>query len=459
MKIKTKFYLYFIIAGLLPLVAVLLWQYYVLLSLFAIILFIGLYFIVYKDFLKPFNDIWQLLYNYQAQHSEIKQDLSSFTQISTAINYLLDESQYLYDDMEDILKKQVERLSKKTASLEILYSMSNKINTINDYHQLFEYFLAVFMKMTKASSGVGRRLNKNGKLVVVVKKNITNIEHSILLNNPCSSADGVQFSIYNCENCLGANNNLGTIFIPLSYKNKVLGVFNLFFAGEPSLAFDERQLMQTIANNIAQVLDKIKVNNKNKLIELTQERLYLSQEIHDSLAQTIYSINLQVNVLQKLLVKDDKKVQDKIIVLQQNIVQANKELRELINNFRTPIISNYNYLEKLINEFKQETDIKINAKISNNTSLNEQQQQQIIRIVSEALMNIKKHANAKNVHIICNNKQLIIEDDGIGFIIKNDNKKDHIGLKIMRERAKQIGAKIKFNSAKGIGTSIIIDYE
>jgi len=102
-------------------------------------------------------------------------------------------------------------------------------------------------------------------------------------------------------------------------------VFNLFFDTEPSLAFDERALLESIADNIAIALDKARLDEETKRMALSQERLFLSQEIHDSLAQTIYSLKLQVTVLDDML-KQGAKVEasDKVASLQFNITQPTK---------------------------------------------------------------------------------------------------------------------------------------
>ena len=60
------------------------------------------------------------------------------------------------NDMELVLNKQVWRLSKKTASLEILYSVVEKLNAINDKKILFKEFLKVFVDMNNADGGVAR---------------------------------------------------------------------------------------------------------------------------------------------------------------------------------------------------------------------------------------------------------------------------------------------------------------
>jgi two-component system nitrate/nitrite sensor histidine kinase NarX len=332
-----------------------------------------------------------------------------------------------------------------------------KLNKIDSKKELFKQFLQVFIDMTGAHGGMVREL-VDGKMRLAFQINASIADVEIPQTTPCSDADGVQFSTLDCISCVKNQHNIGTVFIPLNHNHKNLGAFALFFQTEPSLAYDERMLMQAIADNIALYLDKLNEQEQAKIAEIAKEKLYLSQEIHDSLAQTIYSINLQISVLQGAT--KDKELQQKLTILQTNIKQANNELRELIDNFRTPALqAGSTKLQELIEKFKQETGIKTYLQ-TDTITLPIEKQTQILRIISEALANIKKHAHAKNVRIVYNNKQLLIEDDGIGF--DETNQEGHIGLQVMRERAARIGATLLVESESGEesdGTIIILNYE
>ena len=320
MSIKTKFLLYFLITIALSfalVIEVILFynsSSYIdgLISLVILVIFIALYFVIRKDFLLPFNELQKWVRGYKINQNarlEEKQP-SSFQPIASAINHLIEENQYLYDDMETILKKQIQRLSKKSASLETLYGISSKLNKMHSTNELFESFLDIYINMTGARSGVARSLNANGELQLAATRGVIdkNGQVSEILVSDCFCGEialaqdaYVQFSVHTCAKCVGKKSQqqakVGSIFIPLRYHNKTLGIFNLFFDIEPSLAQDERALLQSISDNISVALDKARLDRETKRMELSQERLLLSQEMHDSLAQTIYSLKLQTTVL------------------------------------------------------------------------------------------------------------------------------------------------------------------
>jgi len=491
MNIKTKFYIYLLTTIVLsPLLVVELMLVYetrntvdILLVTIILLVYLGLYFAIRKDFLLPFSDLQNWVNNYNVDQSArlSDQQKTSFQPVASAINHLIEENQHLYDDMEDILNKQIQRLSQKSASLETLYSVSSKLNKIHSTDELFEYFLDIFINMTGASSGAARKLGDEGELHLVAERGVIDPKGQVtdVLSADCfcgevamASDVCVQFSVHTCAKCVGeksqAQASVGTIVIPLRYHGKTLGIFNLFFDTEPSLAFDERALLESIADNIAIALDKARLDEQTKRMELSQERLFLSQEIHDSLAQTIYSLKLQVTVLGDMLKKGDRSdASDKVTGLQSNITQANQELRELMCNFRVPLdpkgieVS----LKNLVNRFKAEEGIATYLQVKGKLKIPPEVEMQIMRITQEALSNVRKHAQARNVRILLSAKphcQLLIEDDGIGFK-KDKNESEimgnNIGMNIMKERADRIGASIEIESEADEGTRIIVSFK
>jgi two-component system nitrate/nitrite sensor histidine kinase NarX len=256
MDIKAKFYFYLLITiALSPLLVseiVLVYQspnvLDVALVVLVLLVYLGLYLAIRKDFLLPFNDLqkWVIDYNIDQGARLNDEQKTTFQPVATAINHLVEENQYLYDDMEDILQKQIQRLSQKSASLETLYGVSSKLNSMHSTKELFEHFLDIFINMTGAASGVVRSLNDGGELHLVAQRGVIDQQGQItdVLSSDCFCGEvamaqdiNVQFSIHTCAKCVGnqseAKANVGTIFIPLRYHGKTLGIFNLFFDTEP----------------------------------------------------------------------------------------------------------------------------------------------------------------------------------------------------------------------------------
>jgi two-component system nitrate/nitrite sensor histidine kinase NarX len=492
MSIKTKFYVYFLLIALLSFVFV--WKlsnFYqthhlldALLVLFAVLGYAGVYWLVRKDFLLPFGDLqtWvmQSTTNQLVRPNTNKK--STFQPVTQAINHLIDENQHLYDDMEQILNKQVQRLSKKTASLETLYSTASALNKTHTKTQLFSYFLEVFVNMTGAHAAAVRVLGEDGNLHLTEHFGALDACDQEALVASCDCFCGevalaqnpiVQFSTQTCAKCVGKKTqnltNVGTITIPLKHHGKTLGLFNLFFDQEPSLAAEERALLEAIADNIAIALDKIILDEQTKRLALSQERLFLSQEIHDSLAQTIYSLQLQVSVLAgSLNAPSNAVIDEQVLGLKSSIRQANRELRALMGNFRMRLdIEGIEVsLQKILQDFEAKEGIATYVQIKGKITTTPEMEMQIVRIIQEALSNIRKHAKARNVRVLLRTQQngvsqLLIEDDGKGFdkqAKKQNDNGNNIGIKIMQERAQRMGAKLEIESDIDEGTRIILHF-
>jgi two-component system, NarL family, nitrate/nitrite sensor histidine kinase NarX len=240
----------------------------------------------------------------------------------------------------------------------------------------------------------------------------------------------------------------------------------------------EHQKLINNINSIAKMLQvqttkvqkQIRLHSEHtKTISIVQERGKIANELHDSLAQTIASIKLQMRVLDDLLQPiSQRQLSMQIEKLENSINEAYNDLRTIIGEFRAPMLamSFKKELSRIVENFERETNISCYIQNEADKKISGQKQVQLIRIISEALTNIKKYAEAQFVRVLIakNNKtnryQLLVEDDGVGFIYKkNKNKKDgfHIGLAIMSDRASQIGAVFQIESSIGEGTRVIVN--
>ena len=230
-------------------------------------------------------------------------------------------------------------------------------------------------------------------------------------------------------------------------------------------------------------------NKEANRLAIMEERVFIASELHDSLAQTLASLRLQVRVLDESLqgiiymknnrkfktseLYTDKRITDELETLDESIELANTEIRQLIGHFRSPpVVDNIvSEISNLVENFKLENkDIKIffQNKIPI-IKLNKNDELHIKRITQEALINVKKHSQAKIVRVLLMSYEtgkysLIIEDDGIGIakscFIGHDieDTGEHVGLGIMRDRAQQIGGHLVIESEPGEGVRVILSF-
>jgi two-component system NarL family sensor kinase len=194
-----------------------------------------------------------------------------------------------------------------------------------------------------------------------------------------------------------------------------------------------------------------------------QEKKRISQELHDGVLSKLFGTRLN---LDSLNMKNDQKaiqVRSKYI---DELKSIEKEIRQISHDLNTEIYdSNLGYTEVISNliasqallgnlEYKFQSDSDISWEtISNKVKIH------LYRIIQEALQNINKHANAKNIRITFKKIEetllVSITDDGVGF--DSSKIKNGIGLKNIKSRVKEIGGKLQLNSAVGGGTNININ--
>lgn len=201
----------------------------------------------------------------------------------------------------------------------------------------------------------------------------------------------------------------------------------------------------------------------DKEMAVSEERNLLAQELHDSIAQSLAFLNIQVQLLQedlqKNLIVDALKG---LVQIREGVQECYDDVRELLVHFRTRIGNTdlETAIRSALDKFEGQTGIKTTFTTQGNApELQPEQVLQVMHIVQESLSNVRKHAKAGMVEVEmhCDKKRVIdIRDNGIGFDVARDAGESHVGLRIMRERAHRVGAELSFDSVPGRGTHICL---
>lgn len=222
-----------------------------------------------------------------------------------------------------------------------------------------------------------------------------------------------------------------------------------------SLAADQEAQLQQQQSRL--------VRHSDRLLRF-EDRSAIANELHDSLAQSLASLKMQVRVLDDTLRQDNEvAIWKEMENIQAGLDEANIELRELITYFRLPVDGNgvVSAIEKAVSRFRLTSSIE--AVLQNHwpaVNLPVEYERQVLRIVQEGLANVRKHSGADMVRILLNQvhdaRRVLIEDDGVGMSLIPDEMDNHFGLSIMQERAGSIGATLQLESEPGDGTRIIL---
>jgi PAS domain S-box-containing protein len=205
-----------------------------------------------------------------------------------------------------------------------------------------------------------------------------------------------------------------------------------------------------------------------KAISILTERNRIGREIHDGQGQMAGYLQLQLQTIQTLLAKNQpEQAQTQVNRLKKTARQFNTDVRETIAKLKTGTSAKQSFLSMLkeyIEGYEKNYGIatrlilpekSIDAVFSPSCEL------QLLRIIQEALTNVRKHAKAQHVQIeaalTAAQAEISVTDDGQGF----DSTacligKSHYGLEIMKERAKEAGGELFIHSKPGAGTKISV---
>jgi two-component system nitrate/nitrite sensor histidine kinase NarX len=230
-----------------------------------------------------------------------------------------------------------------------------------------------------------------------------------------------------------------------------------------SNSFEARSvhILETTASQVSLLLE-----NEQKILEMEyrvvmDERSRLAREIHDGLAQNLAFLKLQTAQMNGLLTRGElEELGEMIRTNQQVLTDAYAETRQAINHLRLfPQPGVRSWLNEMVQDFRQRGETTIELSIQKDPeTLPVEIQLQLIRILQEALNNIRKHSRAQQVQISIrgyeNDLILEIHDDGRGFLPEDLPSLSQYGLRGMRERSEMIGAEFQIISQPGGGTTI-----
>jgi two-component system, NarL family, nitrate/nitrite sensor histidine kinase NarX len=231
--------------------------------------------------------------------------------------------------------------------------------------------------------------------------------------------------------------------------------------------FHQRQLtlMLTVAGQISLVVQNTRQLSELQYKTMMEERTRLAREIHDGLAQTLGFLKLQTAQMLGYLERGDVgKLKQSIQTYYETLSVAYEDARYAIDGLRiSPAGNRLNtWIEQTLNEFldnpgMSQLDASLECMEVNSEILSEVQAQ-LIRILQEALSNVRKHAAARHVWISCyeQERDLVMEirDDGCGFSPDDVPGHSQHGLRGMRERAELIRADFQVVSRPQEGTTI-----
>lgn len=244
------------------------------------------------------------------------------------------------------------------------------------------------------------------------------------------------------------------ITVPLGLHMRVLGEVELFYRGEPSLSEEEKALFEALASHLAGAMESLRAAALGREAAVFSERQLLAQELHDSIAQSLAFLKIQMQLLRDAMARQDQQaIHDTMDELDMGVRESYNDVRELLLHFRvrTHVDDIEPALRETLSKFEHQSGLRTQLSVQGQgLPLPPDVQIQVLHIVQEALSNTRKHAQATQVWVDVQTQPswcVRVRDNGRGFDVEaGPPDSTHVGLSIMHERAQRIGADLRCES-------------
>lgn len=438
-----------------------------------------------RDLLTPLSELRDWVNQMRNGHlsARLPESLQpDFSKLYRDINLLGERLESLSLDLQSEVAKQTRRIKQKNHSLEILYDVAANINAARDLEELLTRFLHTLKNAVDARAGMVRMLTSDGNMQLIASSGLDQevIKREQLISvERCLCGKAAQSGeVYALDDLQGCGQFVGRPFfddkkvemiaVPLRYRGKILGVYNLFTEQHGLVEREDvKNLLTSIGHHLGMAIEKARLDEEANLLSIMEERTRLANELHDSLAQSLASLKFQVRVLDELLHSgEESALWQELELIENSLDEAYTELRELIAHFRAPVDKRglVPAVEQAVERFRRDSGTSAFLQLEwDEANLPAEVDVQVLRIIQEALANIRKHSEANAVRVLMRagkdgHYMVLIEDDGIGIQDReiDGGPGEHLGLKILQERSARIGGELKIESEAGEGTRIIL---
>lgn len=258
------------------------------------------------------------------------------------------------------------------------------------------------------------------------------------------------------------------LWVPLLRGDRFLGLIEVMARHPRRFGPRHAQLLKRLAQKVSMSIENALLYRQLHYIAILEERDRLAREMHDHLSQGLGYLKVRATMADELL------SEGKIAQAHENILEIKRasqalytDVREDIFNLRTAVTEQLGFfavLQEYLINYKTHYGLEIELEIEdgNLPVISPEVASQLLRIIQEALANVRRHSGASSasIHFMSKDQQfiIVIEDKGQGFLVERVKSYggQHIGLQIMRERAESIGGNLTVDSTPGQGTRVLV---
>lgn len=370
-------------------------------------------------------------------------------QLGRAFNRMAEDLAKLYQDLEARVEQKTAELTRSNRSLDLLYrSMTRLHGTSPDR----EVFLNV-LKDAEAVLGLGTG--------TICLKGVKDTHGDVVATTATTGKSPLCQQAQYCQQCHDNSesrmnylpNGRQILRMPLTDAEKRYGLLAVDVPPNTIAEHWQVQLLEALSRHIGATIASEQRVEQYRRVALLEERAVIARELHDSLAQSLAYMKIQVSRLRHALKQPEatREIQEALDELRDGLNSSYQQLRELLSTFRLRIegADLSNALAQTTTEFSERGNIPITLHVAlGHFSFSPNEEIHILQIVREALSNILKHSQAQQAWVTLEwdvgtqTVQLQIEDNGMG--INKSAAMHHYGMAIMDERSRALHGTLQY---------------
>ncbi|ASI92932.1 nitrate/nitrite two-component system sensor histidine kinase NarQ [Vibrio mediterranei] len=403
------------------------------------ILLVAVYVVLFvrKQIVRPLGQLISASEQIQNRSFDVEVDVRSDNELGilgNAFRNMAKDLGKLYRGLEQAVNEKTHKLQHAHQSLQVLYQSSQELTATRISHENFRAILTYIYSVEGISA---------------VEIKVSEVE-----GNPWIATEGTF-------------NGKAERLRPLHLDGEELGQLRY----QVGLPCPDEKLIDNFVQILSRAIYYNKAQRQTEQIILMEERATIARELHDSLAQSLSYLKIQVTLLNRSISKeltDSSSSRSQLVLndIREGLDNAYVQLRELLTTFRLSIKEGTfgEAITEMLHQLDEQTEAEI--ELDNQMSsleLGANEQVHILQLIREAVLNAMKHAQASFIKVTCfeDENALVtvkIKDDGVGFD-QNIQKLDHYGMSIMKERAARLNAELAINSAENDGCEVVLTFQ
>jgi two-component system nitrate/nitrite sensor histidine kinase NarX len=441
----------------------------------------ALVFTGYRFVLEPVGELKRAIEGIQGGDFATRVDRPTHDEFGTlaeGFNQMADHLQQMYRGLEAKVSEKTTQLEEKRERLEVLYDITALVAGATALEPLARGFAQRVRRAAHADAVALRWSDESQQRYLMLASEglpeaMAEGEHCVHAGQcHCGAADsrapGVRVIPLRAEpsampHCREAGFET-VVSVPIRQHERVMGEIDLFFHAQYTLSEAERSLLEALAAHLAAAMENLRLNALEKEAAVSQERSFIARELHDSIAQSLAFLKIQVQLLRDAMRSGDReRIEQAVAEIDAGVRESYGDVRELLMHFRTRSSGEdiEPALQTTLRKFEHQSGLRAELRVSGHgLPLPPDTQLQVLHIVQEALSNVRKHARAARVWVDVQQQpqwRFEVRDDGVGFDAEGGGPDEtHVGRRIMAERAQRIGAQLETFSVPGRGTSVVL---